>query len=192
MWTSVVGLGSGWQSTSLGCWMKAVTWSCVGEGNRVFYLALVYGFRIIINPLFPIRVVPSTRSCKAPNVLAFEVLFAHCLIRGKQSQWSSSCLQERSVCPSVLIYSLLRQRLILQTGFLLSLCIYFWQEQLLTAWALKTSSVLIVVRENEEAISHIRFSPCMKNASLSRLKINAWYNMSHIKQVYAINWHAIH
>ena len=96
------------------------------------------------------------------------------------------------MCLSVLIYSLLRQSLILQTGSLLSLCIYFWQEQLPAARALKTSSVLIVVRENEEAISHIRLSPCMTNASLSRLKINAWYNMSHIKQLHAINWHATH
>lgn len=90
------------------------------------------------------------------------------------------------MCLSVLIYSLLRQSLILQIGSFLSLCIYFWWEQLPAAQTLKTISVLIVVRENEEAISHIRLSPCMTNASL---KINAWYNMSHIKQLRAINWH---
>lgn len=92
----------------------------------------------------------------------------------------------------LLIYSLLRQSLILQPGSLLSLCIYVRQEQLPAAQALKTSSVLIVVRENEEAISHIRLSPCMTNARLSRLKINAQYNMSHIKQLHVINWHASH
>lgn len=54
------------------------------------------------------------------------------------------------------------------------------------------STLLMDVRENEEAISHIRLSPCMTNASLSRLKINAWYNMSPIKQEQAINWHTIH
>lgn len=60
------------------------------------------------------------------------------------------------------------------------------------ARALKTGSVLIVVRENEEAISHSRLSPCMTNASVSRLKISAWYNMSHIKQLHVINWHGPH
>lgn len=95
-------------------------------------------------------------------------------------------------CASVLIYSLLRQSLILQNVSLLSLCIYFWQERLPAARALKTGSVLIVVRENEEAISHSRLSPCMKNAAMSRLKISAWYNMSHIKQLPVINWHGPH
>lgn len=80
----------------------------------------------------------------------------------------------------------------MQNVSLLSLCIYFWQEQLPAARGLKTGSVLIVVRENEEAISHSRLSPCMTNASVSRLKISAWYNMSHIKQLHVINWHATH
>lgn len=75
----------GWQS--LGCWVWAVTWLCTCT------LPFSYGSRISLNLFSPITAaLPHPQAVAKPhlNVLRF---FACCLIRSKQSPWSSSCLQ---------------------------------------------------------------------------------------------------
>lgn len=135
---------------------------------------------------FPFQLCHPQKVSQPLMSYCFGFAFAHCLIRGRRSFWNSSCLQELRMCLYVLINSLLRQFSF--ANWLSPQYLHFLrgQEQL------HEHSVLMDVRENEEAISHIRLSPCMTNASLSRLKINAWYNMSPIKHEHAINWHSIH